>query len=199
MRSRDWTGNNDALSHSYDSATSTTETLTDLATDLIMANNNNIELQMVKVHINNTKYITIANMYIPPRDSTSCCFCVVICHYVYHMYALYAYVCQHVIVHVCSCMSTTCFHWWTPLHCLSCNIHRSALEYSIIKCHTNGAYYYYCSTNKLTCRVTFLERSSRVFGPSNKISQSVNWSGKCWLQSSSVSKPSGQGVQYSWK
>ena len=26
---------------------------------------------MVKVHINNTKYITIANMYIPPRDSTS--------------------------------------------------------------------------------------------------------------------------------
>ena len=26
---------------------------------------------MVKVHINNTKHITIANMYIPPRDSTS--------------------------------------------------------------------------------------------------------------------------------
>ena len=27
--------------------------------------------QMVKVHINNTKHITIANIYIPPRDSTS--------------------------------------------------------------------------------------------------------------------------------
>ena len=29
------------------------------------------ELQMVKVHINNTKHITIANMYISPRDSIS--------------------------------------------------------------------------------------------------------------------------------
>ena len=28
-------------------------------------------LNMVKVHINNTKHITIAHMYIPPRDSTS--------------------------------------------------------------------------------------------------------------------------------
>ena len=26
---------------------------------------------MVKIHINNTKHITISNMYIPPRDSTS--------------------------------------------------------------------------------------------------------------------------------
>ena len=26
---------------------------------------------MVKVHLNNTKHITIANVYIPPRDSTS--------------------------------------------------------------------------------------------------------------------------------
>ena len=26
---------------------------------------------MVNVHINNTKHITIANIYIPPRDSTS--------------------------------------------------------------------------------------------------------------------------------
>ena len=31
----------------------------------------NIELQMVKVHLNNTKHITIVNVYIPPRDSTS--------------------------------------------------------------------------------------------------------------------------------
>ena len=31
----------------------------------------NIELQMVKVHLNNTKHISIANVYIPPRDSTS--------------------------------------------------------------------------------------------------------------------------------
>ena len=34
-------------------------------------NTHNTELQMVKVHINNTKHITITNMYIPPRDSTS--------------------------------------------------------------------------------------------------------------------------------
>ena len=34
-------------------------------------NTHNIELQMVKVHLNNTKHITIANVYIPPRDSTS--------------------------------------------------------------------------------------------------------------------------------
>ena len=33
-------------------------------------NTHNTELQMVKVHINNTKHITIANIYIPPRDST---------------------------------------------------------------------------------------------------------------------------------
>ena len=33
-------------------------------------NTHNTELQMVKVHIN-TKHITIANIYIPPRDSTS--------------------------------------------------------------------------------------------------------------------------------
>ena len=34
-------------------------------------NTHNIELQMVKVHLNNTKHITIANVYIPPRDNTS--------------------------------------------------------------------------------------------------------------------------------
>ena len=34
-------------------------------------NTHNIELQMVKVHLNNTKHITIANVYIPLRDSTS--------------------------------------------------------------------------------------------------------------------------------
>ena len=34
-------------------------------------NTHNTELQMVKVHINNTKHITIANINIPPRDSTS--------------------------------------------------------------------------------------------------------------------------------
>ena len=34
-------------------------------------NTHNKELQMVKVHINKTKHITIANMCIPPRDSTS--------------------------------------------------------------------------------------------------------------------------------
>ena len=30
-----------------------------------------VRVQMVNVHINNTKHITIANIYIPPRDSTS--------------------------------------------------------------------------------------------------------------------------------
>ena len=34
-------------------------------------NTHNTELQMVEVHISNTKHITIANIYIPPRDSTS--------------------------------------------------------------------------------------------------------------------------------
>ena len=34
-------------------------------------NTHNTELQMVKVHINNTKHITIANIYIPPQDTTS--------------------------------------------------------------------------------------------------------------------------------
>ena len=34
-------------------------------------NIHNIELQMVKVHLNNTKHITIVNVYKPPRDSTS--------------------------------------------------------------------------------------------------------------------------------
>ena len=34
-------------------------------------NTHNIELQMVKVHLNNTKHITIADVYIPLRDSTS--------------------------------------------------------------------------------------------------------------------------------
>ena len=34
-------------------------------------NTHSTELHMVKVHINNTKHITIANMYIPPRNSTS--------------------------------------------------------------------------------------------------------------------------------
>ena len=34
-------------------------------------NTHNTELQMVMVHINNTKHITIANMYIPPQDSTA--------------------------------------------------------------------------------------------------------------------------------
>ena len=33
-------------------------------------NTHNTKLQMVKVHINNTKHITISNMYIPPRDRT---------------------------------------------------------------------------------------------------------------------------------
>ena len=32
-------------------------------------NTHNTELQMVKVHINNTKHITIANIHIPPRDN----------------------------------------------------------------------------------------------------------------------------------
>ena len=34
-------------------------------------NTHNTELQMVKVHINNIKHITIENIYIPPRVTTS--------------------------------------------------------------------------------------------------------------------------------
>ena len=45
-----------------------TFTTTDIPSTI---NTHNTELQMVKVHINNTKHITIANIYIPPRDSTS--------------------------------------------------------------------------------------------------------------------------------
>ena len=45
-----------------------TFTTTDIPSTI---NTNNTELQMVKVHINNTKPITIANIYMPPRDSTS--------------------------------------------------------------------------------------------------------------------------------
>ena len=45
-----------------------TFTTTDIPSTI---NTHNIELQMVMVHINNTKHITIANIYIPPRDTTS--------------------------------------------------------------------------------------------------------------------------------
>ena len=45
-----------------------TFTTTDITSTI---NTHDTELQMVKVHINNTKHITIANIYIPPRDSTS--------------------------------------------------------------------------------------------------------------------------------
>ena len=34
-------------------------------------NTHNTELQMVNLHTNNTKHITITNIYMPPRDSTS--------------------------------------------------------------------------------------------------------------------------------
>ena len=45
-----------------------TFTTTDIPSTI---NTHNTELQMVKVHINNTKHITIANIYISPQDSTS--------------------------------------------------------------------------------------------------------------------------------
>ena len=45
-----------------------TFTTTDIPSTI---NTHNTELQMVMVHINNTKHITIANIYIPPRDTTS--------------------------------------------------------------------------------------------------------------------------------
>ena len=48
------------------------DNLTCITTDISSTiNTHNTELQMVKAHINNTKHITIANIYIPPRDSTS--------------------------------------------------------------------------------------------------------------------------------
>ena len=45
-----------------------TFTTTDIPSTI---NTHNTELQLAKVHINNTKHITIANIYIPPRDTTS--------------------------------------------------------------------------------------------------------------------------------
>ena len=45
-----------------------TFTLTNIPSTI---NTHNIKLQMVNVHLNNTKHITIANVYIPPRDSRS--------------------------------------------------------------------------------------------------------------------------------
>ena len=48
------------------------DNITFTATDIPSTiNTHNTELQMVKVHMNNTKHITIANIYIPPRDTTS--------------------------------------------------------------------------------------------------------------------------------
>ena len=48
------------------------DNITFTTTDILSTiNTHNTELQMVKVHINNTKHITIANIYIPPRNSTS--------------------------------------------------------------------------------------------------------------------------------
>ena len=45
-----------------------TFTITDIHSTIYT---HNTELKMVKVHINNTKHIAIANIYIPPRDNTS--------------------------------------------------------------------------------------------------------------------------------
>ena len=45
-----------------------TFTTTDIPSTI---NTHNTELQMVQVHINNTKHITIATIYIPPQDATS--------------------------------------------------------------------------------------------------------------------------------
>ena len=48
------------------------DNITFTTTDIpLTINTDNTELQMVKVHIDNTKDITIANNYIPPRDGTS--------------------------------------------------------------------------------------------------------------------------------
>ena len=53
---------------SLHSLETTSHSLTDIPSTI---NTHNTELQMVKVHINNTKHITIANIYIPPRNTTS--------------------------------------------------------------------------------------------------------------------------------
>ena len=47
------------------------DNITFTTTDIpLTINTHNTELEMVKVHINNTKHITIANIYIPPLDTT---------------------------------------------------------------------------------------------------------------------------------
>ena len=48
------------------------DNITFTTTDIpLTINTYNTDLQMVKVYINNTKHITIENVYTPPRDSTS--------------------------------------------------------------------------------------------------------------------------------
>ena len=48
------------------------DNITFTTTDIpLTINTHNTELQMVKVHINNIKHITLANISIPPRDGTS--------------------------------------------------------------------------------------------------------------------------------
>ena len=49
-----------------------TDNITFTTTDIHSTiNTHNTELQLANVHINSTKHITIANIYIPPQDSTS--------------------------------------------------------------------------------------------------------------------------------
>ena len=59
---------NDRLHKARGGRDNITFTTTDIHSTI---NTHNTELQMVKIHINKTKHITIANIYILPRDSTS--------------------------------------------------------------------------------------------------------------------------------
>ena len=78
-----------------------TFTTTDIPSTL---NTHNTELQMVKVHINNTKHITIANIYIPPRDSTCT-------HYKTADTDI-----QHCIQHITNTPHSTLWHSYTDTH-----------------------------------------------------------------------------------
>ena len=93
-----------------------------------------------------------------------CCFWlfVVCCHYVCHMCVLKIYVHSHEIVHH---ILKTCFI--EELHldkssCLTCNVHNSTLEYSIIKRYTNAVYYYYIKHCCHICTIIYHFTSSNT-------------------------------------
>ena len=97
-------------------------------------NTHNIKLQMVKVHLNNTKHITIANVYIPPRDSTST-----------------HYKTAYTSVHLCTVHLNTCtpVQACTSLHLYTCTpihlyMHMHLYTYTFVHLYTHTLLHYTC-------------------------------------------------------